>query len=54
MPAGSVLVTLHANDPDPGPEGQITYRFADTDDPQALNQLEKFSINPTVCCQHSL
>ncbi|VDK20308.1 unnamed protein product, partial [Anisakis simplex] len=46
IPAGSVLVTLHADDPDPGLEGQIVYRFAPTDDSRAADRLSKFSINP--------
>ncbi|VDM24457.1 unnamed protein product [Toxocara canis] len=46
VPAGSVLVTLHADDPDPGLEGQIVYRFAPTEDARAAVDLSKFTINP--------
>ncbi|VDO55349.1 unnamed protein product [Haemonchus placei] len=41
--AGAVVAELHAKDPDPGMEGQITYRFDQSDD--QLKQDRKFSIN---------
>ncbi|CAI4225888.1 unnamed protein product [Auanema sp. JU1783] len=43
--AGSVVAKVKASDPDPGPEGKITYRFAATDDPQIKQFLSKFAIN---------
>ncbi|KAK6027034.1 cadherin domain protein, partial [Ostertagia ostertagi] len=41
--AGAVVAELHARDPDPGLEGQITYRFEYPAD--QLTQDRKFSIN---------
>uniref|UniRef100_A0A7I4YRT8 Cadherin domain-containing protein n=1 Tax=Haemonchus contortus TaxID=6289 RepID=A0A7I4YRT8_HAECO len=41
--AGAVVAELHAKDPDPGMEGQITYRFDQSED--QLKQDRKFSIN---------
>uniref|UniRef100_A0A914ZVB2 Cadherin domain-containing protein n=1 Tax=Parascaris univalens TaxID=6257 RepID=A0A914ZVB2_PARUN len=46
VPAGSILVTVHAEDPDPGPAGQIEYRFAAPVDLRAATDLSKFIINP--------
>ncbi|KIH67177.1 cadherin domain protein [Ancylostoma duodenale] len=43
--AGAVVAQLHAKDPDPGPEGQITYRFDNSSDTEQQKLSRKFSIN---------
>ncbi|EYB82088.1 hypothetical protein Y032_0367g37 [Ancylostoma ceylanicum] len=43
--AGAVVAQLHAKDPDPGPEGLITYRFDNSSDTEQQRLSRKFSIN---------
>uniref|UniRef100_A0A0N5A3B1 Cadherin domain-containing protein n=1 Tax=Parastrongyloides trichosuri TaxID=131310 RepID=A0A0N5A3B1_PARTI len=45
IPAGVVLVQVHASDPDPGPEGIIKYQFGNASNVQMKKNLEKLSIN---------
>ncbi len=45
IPVGSVLVRVHASDPDPGLEGKIAYRFAESNDSNVMRDLAKFRIN---------
>ncbi|TMS40061.1 hypothetical protein L596_006490 [Steinernema carpocapsae] len=46
VPIGAVLVEVKAEDPDPGLEGMVKYRLANTDSPQINRIVDKFYINP--------
>uniref|UniRef100_A0A1I7XQV5 Cadherin domain-containing protein n=1 Tax=Heterorhabditis bacteriophora TaxID=37862 RepID=A0A1I7XQV5_HETBA len=52
--AGSVVAELHAKDPDPGLEGQVSYRFAETNDQKTQTDISKFLINDQVSCGLSI
>uniref|UniRef100_A0A0N5ATG2 Cadherin domain-containing protein n=1 Tax=Syphacia muris TaxID=451379 RepID=A0A0N5ATG2_9BILA len=45
VPAGSVLITLRATDPDPGRDGQITYRIVRVESANNKEDKNKFFIN---------
>uniref|UniRef100_A0A1I7ZHC9 Cadherin domain-containing protein n=1 Tax=Steinernema glaseri TaxID=37863 RepID=A0A1I7ZHC9_9BILA len=46
VPVGSVLVQVHATDPDPGQEGLVRYALAPTDSPVINRTIDKFFVNP--------